>query len=232
VAAFGLMVAIAAAQTSERSGVESASRRTLVEQITDKRAEVADLQRRIVALRERNVGLELHLGETTDDLAAAQARVQRLGAQTGFGPVVGPGVTITVKDATNGEAVRADDLALLVDGLWNVGAEAISINGKRLTARSALFNSGPAINLNGSPPLSPPYVVSAIGDNTSMQADLLGTSSGLEFTSVAKALGFGVSMENVGQMTLPAAPQRLLHPRYAVAGTAAENSKHRKEIAP
>ena len=39
-------------------------------------------------------------------------------------------------------AVRDEDLAMLVDGLWAAGAEAIAINGHRLTALSAIRNVG------------------------------------------------------------------------------------------
>ena len=54
--------------------------------------------------------------------------------------------------------VRDADLAILVDGLWNAGAEAIAINGQRLTALTPIRNAGPAIQVN-STPLVPPYVV-------------------------------------------------------------------------
>ena len=54
---------------------------------------------------------------------------------------------ITVDDAPDGDVtqqVRDSDLAILVDGLWNAGAEAISVNGKRLTNLTAFDNVGPA----------------------------------------------------------------------------------------
>ena len=38
--------------------------------------------------------------------------------------------------------MRDTDLALLVDALWGVGAEAISVNGQRLTVLSAFRNVG------------------------------------------------------------------------------------------
>ena len=140
--------------------------------------------------------------------------ITRLGASTGFGPATGPGIVITVDDAPDGEPVRDEDLQLLVNGLWQAGAEAISINGKRLTARSALRNAGAAINLNGPPPMSPPYVVSAIGDPGSLQADLLDTTTGLQFSNVAGALGFPVETNSVDRLDLPAGPQRQLKPRW------------------
>jgi uncharacterized protein YlxW (UPF0749 family) len=233
VAAFGLLATVAAVQTSASAGVADASRDSLLQQIDQRRDDAADLQRRIVRLRELIVGLQDALGETTDAEVVASARAQRLAAQTGFGSVTGPGVVITVKDAPDGEAVRDRDLQLLVNGLWEAGAEAISINGKRLTARSALRNSGAAINLNGPPPLSPPYVVSAIGDNRTLQADLLDTSTGLAFSNVADTFGFPVKMHNVDDLTLPAATQRQLKLRHVVKGTAKDNRKpDAKETAP
>ena len=58
----------------------------------------------------------------------------------------GPGVRIVVDDAPgrrrDRSAVRDADLAELVDGLWEAGAEAISINGQRLTASRAIRNVG------------------------------------------------------------------------------------------
>jgi uncharacterized protein YlxW (UPF0749 family) len=231
VAAFGLLVTVAAVQTSQGSGVADANRESLLRQIDKRRDQSADLQGRIVRLRELNVGLQDLLTEATDAERATSNRVDRLAAQTGYGPVSGPGVVITVDDAPDGEAVRAEDLALLVNGLWEGGAEAIAINGRRLTTRSALFNSGAAINLTGSPPLSPPYVVSAIGDNKTLQANLLDTSTGLAFSNGADALGFPVTTKDVDDLDLPAATLR--EPRHAVKGTAEENRRpDGKETAP
>ncbi|MBZ5738933.1 DUF881 domain-containing protein [Nocardioides mangrovi] len=229
VGAFGLLVAVAAVQTDEQSGVTSASRASLIDQINDQRDRLADLQARTVSLRELNIGLQDDFDETNDKATAAEARAQRLAAQTGFAAVTGPGIVITVDDAPDGEAVRDSDLSLLVDGLWNAGAEAISINGKRLTARSALRNSGPAINLNGPPPLSPPYVVSAIGNKDTLQADLLDTDSGLAFTSLAESFGFPVSMDNEDELTLPAAAPRMLRLPTIEAARDAQSDKNRKE---
>lgn len=231
VAVFGLLVTVAAVQTSEGSGVADANRDSLLRQIEQRRGQSAGLQDRIVRLRESNVGLQDSLDTATEAERATSTRAERLAAQTGSGPVSGPGVVITVDDAPAGEVVRADDLALLVNGLWEGGAEAIAINGKRLTARSALYNSGAAINLNGSPPLSPPYVVSVIGDNRTLQANLLDTSTGLAFRNLADALGFQVTTENVDEVHLPGATLR--QPRHAVTGTAEENRRPDvKETAP
>ncbi len=215
---FGLLVAIAAVQTSEASGVNDANRRSLLEQIEQDRAEAADLQRDIVHNRADVVGAQASNDAVIAAERSATNRANRLGALTGFTRVTGPGIVVTVDDAPNGEAVRDEDLQMLVNGLWEAGAEAIAINGKRLTVRSSLRNSGAAINLNGPPPLSPPYVVSAIGNARTLEADLLDTTSGLEFTHVADALGFPVTRQNEDDLTLPAAPPRQLRLRSIDTG--------------
>jgi uncharacterized protein YlxW (UPF0749 family) len=229
VAAFGVLATIGALQTQQGADVRSASRTTLIGQIDQGRAELADLQGRIVRLRELDVGLQSKLDDVTSEEVSAQARAQRLAVVTGFGAVTGPGVRITVDDNPDGTLVRDQDLRLAVNGLWLAGAEAIAINGNRLTARSAIRNSGIAIRVNNRS-LSPPYVVSAIGDENTLQADLMQTTSGLAFRDTVERLGFPWSMDNVDQLYLPAAPPRVARLRSAVQGSAEQNqNQHRKE---
>lgn len=231
VAVFGVLVTVAALQTREGQDVRTASRTTLISQIDEGRANLAELQRRIVRLRELNVGLQTQLDGVTAQQLAAETREQRLAAVTGFGPVTGPGVRITVDDNPDGTLVRDRDLRLAVNGLWKAGAEAIAVNGNRLTARSAIRNSGIAIRVNNRS-LSPPYVIAAIGDEKTLQADLMQTTSGLAFRDTVEHLGFPWSMDNVDQLALPAAPPRVARLRSAVQGTAEQNqnqNQYRKE---
>jgi uncharacterized protein YlxW (UPF0749 family) len=235
VAAFGLLVTVAALQTSARAGISNESRATLVGQIDARRDGVADLQRRIVSLRELNVGLQDHLDQVTSDEQTSANRAQRLGAVSGFRAVTGPGVRVTVDDDPSGVPdgkVKDTDLRLLVNGLWRAGAEAISINGMRLTSRSAIRNSSIVIHVNFTS-LSPPYVVSAIGDKDTLQAKLLDTASGRRFFELPGQVGIVATMDNVDQLSLPAAPTKLLQLRSAVEGTAQQNlHQPQKETAP
>ena len=45
----------------------------------------------------------------------------------------------------------AQDLQIVVNGLWDAGAEAISVNGQRLTSKSAIRFAGQAILVNYRP---------------------------------------------------------------------------------
>jgi uncharacterized protein YlxW (UPF0749 family) len=143
--------------------------------------------------------------------------LRTLEISTGFFVAVsGPGVRITVSDNPDESAdgrVRATDLRLLVNGLWQAGAEAIAVNGRRLTVLSAIVNANIAVQVNRIP-LTPPYVVTAIGDVDSLSQ--LGTStSGARFQSLAAQFGFGVERQNEDEVLLPPAPDAQLPLRWA-----------------
>jgi uncharacterized protein YlxW (UPF0749 family) len=95
---------------------------------------------------------------------------------------------------------------LLTDALWSAGAEAISVNGHRLTVLSAFRNVGIGILVN-TQPLSPPYVFDVIGDPDTMPAHLLSSSIGEKWYTLKDSFGFRFDVRNGGTMTLPAAPQ-------------------------
>ena len=218
VAVFGILIATAAVQTSRNADVDSASRTALTDRIDQRRESVAALQARIRDLRGQNADLADQFQLLAVPLGDAQDRRQSLRVITGFVAVQGPGVRFTVDDAPSGEPegrVRATDLRLLANGLWQAGAEAIAINGRRLTALSAIVNAGIAVKVNRSE-LSPPYVVSAIGDPRTMQADLLTTTSGVSFQALADHYDF-VFRQDAGDLSLPAAPASQLRLRSVQA---------------
>ena len=61
------------------------------------------------------------------------------------------------------------DLQILVNGLWESGAEAISINGHRLSNLTAIRGAGDAITVDYRS-LTRPYQIEAIGDPRTLPA--------------------------------------------------------------
>jgi uncharacterized protein YlxW (UPF0749 family) len=212
VAALGVMTAVVAAQTDRQAPVDELSRAALIEQIDSRsdelqslQAQVGDLTRSNAALASRNTTIQGQL----DDIGS---RVQRAELLSGFSVVNGPGVRITVDngpDADVNSEIRDEDLATLVDGLWEAGAEAIAVNDQRLNALGGIRNTNRAIHVNGRP-VNAPYVVSAIGDPRTLQARLLQTSQGQEWFALVNGLDFVYTPENVDDIRLPAAPERIL----------------------
>ena len=212
IAAFGLLVGIAAVQNSRNETVEDAGRATLINRIEEQRATLQVREDQLADLTRDNGSLSDEVEERTAARQGAQTALRRLEAGAGFRPVTGEGVRITVEGNPVGDPsqqVRDADLALLVDGLFEAGAEAIAINDQRLNNLGSIRNTGAAIHVN-TRPLTEPYVVRAIGDTRTLQAMLLETTHGSDFFSLADQLGFVYTMQNVDQLSLPAARQRPL----------------------
>jgi uncharacterized protein YlxW (UPF0749 family) len=153
-------------------------------------------------------------------------QLQELGIVSGSLAVQGPGLRITVHDApSSAPTANADpreqdaaangrvldrDLQIVVNGLWSAGAEAISINGQRLTALSAIRSAGQAILVDFRP-LSPPYAVSAIGPTDSMRANFAAGSGGTYLHSLEDNYGIDSDITSVSSLSLPASSGLTLH---------------------
>ncbi|MDZ5620132.1 DUF881 domain-containing protein [Nocardioides bizhenqiangii] len=222
VAAFGVLLTIAAVQTNANADIDNASRESLIERIEARRSAVQDLQRQIADLRERNARGEDALLDLGDEVNDVEAEATALGAATGFTPVTGQGIRIELDNAANSdpdtEHIRDSDFALLVNALWTAGAEAIAINGQRISSRTAIRNSGTAIEVNSSG-IAPPYLVQAVGNNDALLARLVETSSGAAFSVLAGDYGWLYETDNVDDMRIPAAPLRLRQLRSASLAT-------------
>jgi len=152
---------------------------------------------------------------------ALNADIARLAAIAGETNVVGPGLVVTVDDAelpagaSSGQSlgrVLDADLQLVVNGLWASGAEAIAVNGVRLTSLSSIRSAGDAILVDYRP-LARPYVVTAIGDPTSIEARFASGPGGRGLRTLAEAYGVRFSVATDPALTLTAAAAAGL--RYA-----------------
>jgi uncharacterized protein YlxW (UPF0749 family) len=203
---FGLLIVTAAVQTSRDAGTNQRTREELISKINERRDQQRAQQREISDLRRENAGLEGTLVDVTRNERNAASRTQALGVVTGFVPVAGPGVRIRLDDSVDGDSdgvVRDEDLATLVNGLWSAGAEAISVNGHRITLLSGIRTAGSAIHIR-TQPLKPPYVVLAVGDPNTLQARFAETRSGLQFLNLMRSFHFEFDMDNADSLILPA----------------------------
>lgn len=229
VLAFGVLVAVAAVQTSRDADTRELGRAALIEQIEAGRVTLERLQRDAVTLTAANRSAERRNAALEDQLRSVRSRLRDLEVAAGYAAVRGPGVRIRVDNAESAdvtEEVRDEDIATLVDGLWEAGAEAIAINGQRLNALGGIRNTGRAIHVNGRP-VTAPYTVLAIGDTATLQGNLLATSQGNTWFTLVNSLGFEFEMSNVEDLRLPAAALRPL--RHVQTGTAEDNAGRPKE---
>lgn len=215
-AVFGVLVATAAVQTSRNADESASSRESLVNQVNSrkaelnaKRAQATSLTRSVAALQNSNL-------DATNQGRAVRSRLDRLGAVTGSVAAKGQGIRVVVDDAPNAttdkQQVLDQDLQKLVNALWQVGAEAISINGQRVTNLTAIREGGSAITVNFVS-MKRPYTVSAIGNKNQMGAKLLDTEGGRTWLTLRASFGLKFDVSSEDSMTLPAADPFAL--RYA-----------------
>ena len=119
-------------------------------------------------LRNRRGELSSELDDLRSAADEAQAREQaarkaETQAQIAAGtvPVHGPGVTVSVVDA--GANLSSTQFVMTLGELRNAGAEAIELNGIRLSTRSSFTGQAGSIAVDGVP-ISSPYTWKVIGE--------------------------------------------------------------------
>lgn len=213
-----LVVTVGAAQARVAAPVVAKEREELIDRI-DSETEAAD-------------ELESAVDKLRDDVSARQKEALKqsggsdqadlVGILSGAVEVHGPGVKLVVDDAkeatTGGDGdpretsgfsdtgrVRDRDMQRVVNGLWASGAEAVSINGQRLTALSAIRAAGDAILVDNKP-LVPPYTVLAVGDGKNLSTRFQNGADGLYLNALQENYGIRTAISVVDDVRLPAAP--------------------------
>jgi uncharacterized protein YlxW (UPF0749 family) len=209
----GLLLATAALQVRADAGIVSAERESLVERIGLATGH-ADALERTVADLERDI-LEMETRQLDNAAVNSELResMATMRSAAGTGAVQGPGVVVEVDDAENGTdgsssgavtSVLDIDLQQVVNGLWAAGAEAVSVNGQRVTAMTAIRSANDVILVNFRP-LEPPYEVRAVGDSRTLGSRFLAGRGGLWVRDASRTAGIQFEIRNVDSLTLPAA---------------------------
>lgn len=214
-----LVVTVGAAQARVAAPVVAKEREELIDRI-DRETETADR-------------LEESVDQLRDDVSTRQREALKhsgdsgqadlVGILSGAVEVHGPGVKLVVNDAKEASTgggdgnprettgfsdtgrVRDRDMQRVVNGLWASGAEAISINGQRLTALSAIRAAGDAILVDNKP-LVPPYTVLAVGDGQRLSTRFQDSADGLYLHALEENYGIRTAISVEDDLRLPAAP--------------------------
>ncbi len=203
----------------DRIDAETQAADTLESDVDELRSDVSERQRK---------ALERHGGD----------QGQLVALLAGATPVEGPGVKLIVDDAKNTDQggggprestgfadtgrVRDRDMQRVVNGLWESGAEAIAINGQRLTALSAIRAAGDAILVDNRP-LVPPYTVLAVGDGKKLVTAFQDSADGQYLQALKESFDIRTSISDQAEVRLPAAPSlivRTAEPKAAGSGAA------------
>jgi uncharacterized protein YlxW (UPF0749 family) len=213
-----LVVTVGAANARIAAPVVAKERQELIDRVERETAAADKLESGVDTLRDdvsarQNEALKKQGGSGQADL---------VGILSGAVAVHGSGVKLVVNDAkeateggdgnpreTSGFSdtgrVRDRDMQRVVNGLWESGAEAVSINGQRLTALSAIRAAGDAILVDNKP-LVPPYTVLAVGDGERLSTRFQNSADGLYLHALQENYGIRTAISVEEDVQLSAAP--------------------------
>lgn len=210
-----MVVTLGAAEARIAAPVLAKERDELIDRVERAGAGADDLEKEIDALRtdvadRQREALKQHGGDQGELVALLSGATE----------VHGPGIRLVVDDAKEAESggggprensgfsdtgrVRDRDMQRIVNGLWQSGAEAVAINGQRLTSLSAIRAAGDAILVDNKP-LVPPYEVLAVGAKNRLGTDFQDSADGQYLHVLQENYGVRYSVSAQDDVRLPAA---------------------------
>jgi uncharacterized protein YlxW (UPF0749 family) len=212
----GFLLAVAYHQTVAAQPESTRVHDNLVSDVKKSRTEADDLQREADVLRsevaaERDAALAgtgIDPNELANlEVAAGLAEVKGDGAVVKLGDAPQPVDPVTGQPSTtrNLGKVIDRDLQRVANELWHQGAEAIAINGERLTSTSTIRTAGTTILVDFRP-LSSPYEVVAIGPSE-LDKKFSRSATGQLFAAIASEYGMSVSVKHRSKITMSGGPE-------------------------
>ncbi|MFJ3710150.1 MULTISPECIES: DUF881 domain-containing protein [unclassified Streptomyces] len=211
-----VVVTVGAAQARVTAPVVAKERQELIDRIESETSSADAEQKKVDGLRDevgarQRKALQKHGGDQGELVALL----------SGATAVHGPGVKLVIDDAKGTDQgggggprestgfsdtgrVRDRDMQQFINGLWQSGAEAIAINGQRLTALSAIRAAGDAILVDNRP-LVPPYTVLAVGDRKHLISKFQDSADGQYLKVLKDSYGIRTSISGQDDVRLPAA---------------------------
>ena len=135
--------------------------------------------------------IQEYKNEKESDAQTAQLleqELEQLNESLGKTDVEGEGIVIQIidkggtqlSDDVQVESISSTDLLTIINELFSAGAEAISLNGHRITAMSAIYEIGTEfLKVNGDK-ISSPYVINAIGNSDYLKSAVSGKGGGVD----------------------------------------------------
>ena len=201
---------IVASSIAARGTDLRASRNTdLISLIMSESANNENLSRELATIRSQVEDLSRSSGSGT----SLEDEVDVAAQQAGLTAVKGPAVSVTLTDAPaeiNPQGVDEDllvvhqqDIQAVVNAMWQGGAEAMTIQGKRVVSTTGVKCVGNTVVLHGVP-YAPPYTIVAIGNQKRLAQALNASEDVTIYKQYVRAYRLGYEQKTVDQVTMPA----------------------------
>ncbi|HEY8875662.1 MAG TPA: DUF881 domain-containing protein [Desulfosporosinus sp.] len=173
-------------------------------------------------LSAENEKIQLEVGKYTQGQSAstlANQQLQDAKMNAGLVEVFGQGLRITLDDSKRVVKEQDDPKLFLIheqyirgifNALWNGGAEAIAVNGQRVTINTEVFCSGSYIQISGTRQM-PPYIIEAIGDTNTLKSALNFYYDWFRLGDLQDQNGITRKIEVLSKVVIPAGKLREYH---------------------
>lgn len=216
----GLLLALAYNEAAAGSEGRGQIRAALIDDIQRESAAVDELA---ADLEELDAELESTRVRLLDSTLQGQRALDRLARATEGAAAVavtGPGLLVTLadpepdadSDPVGGQdledprgTVLDRDLQMVVNALWAAGAEAVSVNGHRIGATTAIRTAGEAVLVEFRP-ITNPYEIRAVGDPGRLSEEFLLDPGVRSLGLVSETFGMRFDYAVEDELELPAAP--------------------------
>jgi uncharacterized protein YlxW (UPF0749 family) len=184
----------------------------LLETANGLQAQQDELKDRLLELRAQ-IGQIEGAGEGSAELVRElNDELEQARIAAGLIPLSGTGIVLQLEDSVqsvSGEAseddylVGARDIRAMVEELWLAGAEAVAVNGERITPTTSVIDIGTSVLVNAAY-LAPPYQIAALGPDDIY--DRLAAAPGfIDFVRArAEAYGIRISFAEPTTVDVPA----------------------------
>lgn len=200
------LLSVAWARQGERAPLVQERRDRLAELVVQRQQRADAIERELQQLRARAESLARGKGPAS----AVQKEIERLAIFAGTAALAGPGLTIQLADSPQADEegspdfrIQDVDLQLVVNALWEAGAEAVAVNGQRIVSTSAIRSAGQAILVNYKV-LTSPYEILAIGDRDGMRARFDESEIAERFRTWAQVYRLSIRVRSAESLAVPA----------------------------
>jgi uncharacterized protein YlxW (UPF0749 family) len=204
----GFLIAAQLAAEGPRVRYTTQERSPLVETALGLQTQQEGLKSRILDLRNQIGALEAQGPGAAESLKQLYANLEQARIGAGLIGLTGTGVVFRIEDSSqpgagSDDLVTARDVRVLVEELWLAGAEAIAINGERVTVSTAVLDIGGSVLAN-SAYLAPPYRISAIGPSDLYERVQASVSFQQFVVERVEHHGLGLSVAELPNVDVPA----------------------------
>lgn len=207
---------VASAENSEGTDLRPGRYTDLASLVSNESREYERLEQRVTELTEDVAALTERVRDR--DVNRYRREIAELRDPAGMVPRQGEGVTVTLTDSPSDvvEAAGSDvdlnlflvhqqDIQAVVNAMWAGGAEAVTVQGKRIVSTTGIKCIGNSVNLQGRP-YSPPYVITGVGSADQMLESLETDDAVAEYRRQAALpeINVGWELETDDEVTAPA----------------------------